>query len=347
MNKLENRPFAGRLAKVTLAGLVGVAASTSLAAADTVELRMASLAPTGSRWEKTLTAAADDIAKATENRVTVKMYYDAGQGDEGDYVRKIEQGQLDGSAVTSVGLAMVDSSIRVLELPRMFASPEEMDYVVGKMWKTFQKRFAKKGYSLGKAGEVGPIQFISKKEVKSLSDLKNQKVWRWGSDDVVKVMYKQLGVSGVPLGVPEVDAGLTSGTINACYGPPLAIMTLGWVKQVKYMNEMPMSFAVGATLIKQSAIDKIDKADYKKIEKIQNATTKKLKKNVRKDNKAAIKEMKRRGVTIVKADAAMISDFDAAAEKAWAQLVKDGVIRQDDLDKVLKHRAAYRAKKGK
>jgi TRAP-type C4-dicarboxylate transport system substrate-binding protein len=275
------------------------------------------------------------------------MYYDAGQGDEGDYIRKIEQGQLDGAAVTSVGLAMIDSSIRVLELPRMFESPEEMDFVVGKMWKTFQKRFAKKGYSLGKAGEVGPIQFISKKEVKSLSDLKNQKVWRWGSDDVVKVMYKELGVSGVPLGVPEVDAGLTSGTINACYGPPLAIMTLGWVKQVKYMNEMPMSFAVGATLIKQSAIDKIAKDDYKKIEKIQNATTKKLKKNVRKDNKAAIKEMKRRGVTIVKADAAMIADFDAAAEKAWAQLVKDGVIRQDDLDKVLKHRAAYRAKKGK
>jgi TRAP-type C4-dicarboxylate transport system substrate-binding protein len=48
--------------------------------------------------------------------------------------------------VTSVGLSMVDESIRVLELPRMFASVEELDYVADKMWPYFVKKFEAKGF---------------------------------------------------------------------------------------------------------------------------------------------------------------------------------------------------------
>jgi TRAP-type C4-dicarboxylate transport system substrate-binding protein len=336
-----------RLGTLSLAALLGVAATATVAAADTVEIRMGTLAPSGSEWHNQLTKAGADIGKKTDNRITVTYYADGTQGDEKTMISKIGQGQLDGAAVTSVGLAMIDSSIRVLELPRMFNDEAEKDYVVKKMWKTFVKRFAKKGYQLGEAGVVGPIHFISKNKVASLSDLKNQKVWRWGDDEVVKEMYSQLGLTGVSLGVPEVDSGFTAKTINAAYGPPLAIVTLGWVKHVKYMTSMPMSFAIGATVIKQTAVDKISKADQKIVADIQKKTAKKLKKNVVKMNKDAQKKMKDRGVTMVDVDAAMITEFDAAATKAWAELVKDGVIKQGDLDKVIKYRDEYRAKKGK
>ena len=45
-----------------------------------------------------------------------------------------------GAAVTAVGLAMIDESIRVLELPMMFESVEELDYVADKLWPYFQKK---------------------------------------------------------------------------------------------------------------------------------------------------------------------------------------------------------------
>jgi TRAP-type C4-dicarboxylate transport system substrate-binding protein len=337
-----------RLAAVTLAALAGLAGSTQLAAAQSAstELRMATLAPSGSRWEKTLTEGASQIAKATDSRVTVKYYPDAGQGDEKDYIRKINQGQLDGAAVTSVGLSMVDPAIKVLELPRMYESEEELDYVRGKMWKYFQKKFEDKGYVLGEEGDVGWVYFLSKNKVDSLKSLKDQKVWRWNDDKVVEAMFNTLGLSGVPLGVPEVDSSLSSGSITACYGPPLAAMTLGWATKVKYMTSMAMSYSIGATVIRKTAFDKVSKDDQKALRKVTKAISKKLRKNVRKDNKAAEKEMKRKGVTIVTIDPAMIAEFDTAAEKVWKSLVGK-LYSQDELDMVLKYRAEYRAKKGK
>jgi TRAP-type C4-dicarboxylate transport system substrate-binding protein len=331
------------IALVTLATLIG---SAGIAAADSVEIRMATLAPTGSRWEKTLSEGGATIEKETGGRVTVKYYADAGQGDERDYIRKINQGQLDGAAVTSVGLAMIDESIRVLELPMMFESEAELDYVRGKMWKHFQKKFEKKGFQLGEPGDVGWVYFLSKKKVESLADLKNQKVWMWGDDQVVKETFKVLGVSGVPLGVPEVDANLTSGKINACYGPPLAAMTLGWANKVKYMTSMPMSYAIGATVIKLDALKGVSKDDLKTVLKVTKKSAKNLRKAVRKDNKNSEKQMKRKGVTITTVKADMVADFTTAAEQVWKNLVGK-VYSQDELDQVLKHREDYRAKNKK
>jgi TRAP-type C4-dicarboxylate transport system substrate-binding protein len=338
MSKLDLR----RATTLTLATIASLTAMVGTAAADKVELRMATLAPSGSRWEKTLTEGGQQVGKATEGRVTIKYYADAGQGDERDYIRKINQGQLDGAAVTSVGLAMIDESIRVLELPMMFASIEEMDFVRKKMWKHFQKKFEKKGYQLGEAGDVGWVYFLSKDKVETLADLKAQKVWRWSDDDVVKAMYKELGVSkDVSLGVPEVEANLTSGKLDACYGPPLAAMTLGWASKVKYMTSMPMAYSIGATVIKLDAINKIDAADLKKVNKITKTISKKLMKAVRKDNDGSLKQMKQKGIKVVETPADMVSDFTKAAEKVWTTLV-GSLYTQKELDKVLAARKAFR-----
>lgn len=326
------------------AALLGLAGP---AFADSVELRMATLAPTGSRWEKTLTSGGQTVADNTEQRVTVKYYADAGQGDEVDYVRKINAGQLDGAAVTSVGLAMIYPGIKVLELPRMFADVKEMDYVRKKMWKHFQKEFDKKGYVLGEPGDVGWVYFLSKNKVTSLSDLKNQNVWMWGDDDVVKEMYSQLGLSGVALGVPEVEGNLTGGKINACYGPPLAAMTLGWTPpKVKFITSMPMAYAIGATIIKKDALKNVSDADVKVIHKVEKKVAASLLKAVRKDNDASMKQLKRKGMKVVDVSADMITDFDNAAQATWKALAGK-VYSQDELDQVLKYRDEYRAKNAK
>ena len=332
---------------VSLLAFAGLLGTASVAAADTVELRMATLAPTGSRWEKTLSDGGTKVADGTESRVTVKYFADGGQGDEVDYIRKINAGQLDGAAVTTTGLAMIDPSIKVLELPMMFTDVKEMDYVRKKMWKHFQKKFEKKGFLLGEPGDVGPIYFLSKNKVESLADLKNQKVWRWGDDDVVKEMYSQLGLSGVALGVPEVEGNLTGGKINACYGPPLAAMTLGWTPpKVKYITKMSMAYGIGATVIKLDALKNVSDADKKVIKKAEKKVAKALLKAVRKDNDQSLKQMKRKGVKEVTVKDDMVSDFRTAAEATWKSLVGK-LYSQDELDDVLKYRDEYRAKKGK
>ncbi|HLL24633.1 MAG TPA: TRAP transporter substrate-binding protein DctP [Kofleriaceae bacterium] len=326
------------------AGAALALATSAPAHAENAELRIATLAPTGSPWMQTLDKAAAEIKTKTAERVKMKYFEGGQQGDERDFVSKIKLGQLDGAAVTAVGLSMIDESIRVLELPMMFETQEEVDYVADKLWPYFQKKFEKKGFKLADRGEVGWIYFLSKGKVEKVGDLKNHKLWQWGDDQIVSAMYKKLGLNGVPLGVPEVDAGLTGGRITACYGSPIAAVALQWYTKVKYMTSMPMTFAVGATVMSLEALKKVSPEDQKAIEAIAKAAQKKLRKVIRKSNEDAKATMQRKGVTIVATPPEMVAEFKKAADEVAKDLVGK-VYTKEELDMVMKARDEYRAKK--
>jgi TRAP-type C4-dicarboxylate transport system substrate-binding protein len=334
---------------IKLTSLLSIAAVATLASAQPAraetEIRLATLAPSGSPWMEVLDKAQGEIKTKTGGRVVLKYFPGGQQGDERDFVRKIGLGQLDGAAITSIGLAMVDESIRVLELPMMFQSAEELDYVADKMWPYFQKKFEKKGYKLNDRGEVGWVYFMSKNKVSSLADLKGQKLWMWGDDALVSAMFKKLGLNGIPLGVPEVDSGLTSGKINACYGSPVAAVALQWYSKVKFMTSMPMSYGIGATVMSQKAVDKISAEDRKIVETIAKAASKKLRKVIRKANEDAKTTMTRKGITVVQTPVAMVDEFTKQAEAIWHELAGK-VYSKEELEMVLKYRKEFREKKG-
>jgi TRAP-type transport system periplasmic protein len=335
-----------RMTTLSLLAGTALALCASQAHAENVELRIATLAPSGSPWMQTLDKAAAEIKTKTAGRVTMKYFEGGQQGDERDFVSKIKLGQLDGAAVTAVGLSMIDESIRVLEIPMMFDNQEEVDYVADKMWPYFQKKFEKKGFRLADRGEVGWIYFMSKGKVEKVADLKSQKLWQWGDDQIVTSMYKKLGLNGVPLGVPEVDAGLTSGRITACYGSPIAAVALQWYTKVKFMTSMPMTFAMGATVMSQEAIKKVSAEDQKTIETIAKAAQKKLRKVIRKANDDAKTTMSRKGVQIVTSPPEMIAEFTKASAEVQKELAGK-VYSKEELDMVLKHRDEFRAKNKK
>jgi TRAP-type transport system periplasmic protein len=342
---MNTMKFVGLCAGAVVASSLVLALTPRAAHAET-ELRLATLAPSGSPWMSVLDKAAAEVKEKTGGRVTLKYFEGGQQGDERDFVRKMNAGQIDGAAVTSIGLAMIDESIRVLELPMMFNSVDEVDYVADKMWPYFQKKFEAKGYKLNDRGEVGWIYFLSKSKVESLTDLKGQKIWQWGDDQLVGAMFKKLGLNGVPLGVPEVDPGLTTGKINACYGSPIAAVALQWYTKIKFMTSMPMSFAIGATVVKLDAMKKLSADDQKAVEEIGKASAKKLRKVIRKANEDAKGTMTKKGVTVVQTPPAMVDDFTKQALQIHKDLVGK-IYTQAELDMVIKYRDEFRAKGGK
>jgi TRAP-type C4-dicarboxylate transport system substrate-binding protein len=241
---------------------------------------------------------------------------------------------------------MIDESIRVLELPMMFASAEEVDYVADKMWPIFQKRFEKKGFRLNDRGEVGWIYFLSKNKVETLADLKGQKLWQWGDDALVGAMFKKLALNGVPLGVPEVDSSLTSGRITAAYGSPVAAVALQWYTKVKFMTSMPMSYAIGATVVSSAAVKKLSAEDLKTVEEVTRSHAKKLRKVIRKANDDAKTTMIRKGVTVVQTPATTVDEF-AKQAAAVQQELAGKIYSKAELEMVIKYRDEFRAKKGK
>ncbi len=190
--------------------------------------RFATLAPEGSLWMKELEEGASEVEKLTDGRIKTKFYPGGSQGGERDVVRKMRLGQLDAAGLTSIGLGMIYPGIRVLELPYLWNSVEEIDYVRKKMWPYFQEKFAEKGFELLAASDVGWIHLFSVHDITSIEDLENTKMWAWTDDPIVRKLFKLMGLDGVPVGVPAVLPSLQSGRIEAAYGSPLAAVALQW-----------------------------------------------------------------------------------------------------------------------
>jgi TRAP-type C4-dicarboxylate transport system substrate-binding protein len=312
--------------------------------ADSVELRIATLAPDGSVQMRELERAAAEIRDKTSRRVTLKFFPGGQQGDERDFIRKINLGQLDGAAVSAVGLSMIDESIRVLEAPGLFDSVEEFDYVADKMWPYFQRKFENKGFSLADRGEIGWVYFLTKDRVDSMAGLKAEKLWQWGDDALMRALYRKIGLSGVPLGMPEVDPSLTSGRITGCYGSPATAVSMQWYTKIRFMNSMPVNFGLAATVISQRALSRISADDRKAFEQVSAASAKKMRKLLRKANDDAKTTMTRRGVTIVPPSGSMERDF-AKFAAATRQDLAGKMYSQSELDSVIKHRENFRAKR--
>src|SRR5204863_9382778 len=113
----------------------------------------------------------------------------------------------------------------------------------------------------------------------------------------------------------------------------------------KYMTSMPMSFAIGATVVSIKSLEKVSAEDKKAIEAIGKASSKKLRKVIRKANEDAKTTMTRKGISVTTTPVAMVSDFEKNAQEVWKELVGK-VYTQAELDMAMKYRDEYRAKKG-
>ncbi len=328
----------------TIVALVALVATASVAHADT--RRIATLAPEGSLWMKQMQKGAEMVKQATDGRILTKYYGGGSQGDERDVVRKMRMGQLDGAALTSIGLAMIYPGIRVLQLPHFYADVDELDYVRKKTWPYFQKKFREEGFELLTVGDVGWIHLFSTKPIRNESDLKNAKMWIWQGDPLAKKVTAKLGIKGITLGVPEVLPALQSGRIDACFGSPLAAVALQWHTAIRYMSSMKVAYGIGGMVMRKEVWDRASDEDKKAQQKIGRKMSKKTVARVRKDNARALKALKREGMKVVETPADVEKKFvDQATEQWQAQVGK--VYSQAELDMVMKYRAEYRAKQAK
>jgi TRAP-type C4-dicarboxylate transport system substrate-binding protein len=147
-----------------------------------VEIKFATLAPDGSTWMKTMRKIDEDVRARTENRVGFKFYPGGVQGDEKDVIRKMRNGQIHAAGFTGFGLGAIVPETRVLELPFMFDSIDELDYVRGATNDYYEKAFKAKDYALLGWTDVGFVYLYTKAPVRKVSDMPAVKWWIWSGD---------------------------------------------------------------------------------------------------------------------------------------------------------------------
>src|SRR5205823_10883928 len=142
-------------------------AATAASAQPSVRIKLGTLAPQGSTWHQLLMSMAQDISKAANGKLELKIYAGGTQGNEGEMIRKISIGQLQAASITAIGLHEITPEPQAEDVPFMIDSYEEYDYVHEKVRAELESAIAKKGYQVLQWGEVGFVYLFSTQPYKT------------------------------------------------------------------------------------------------------------------------------------------------------------------------------------
>ncbi len=289
--------------------------------AQAVELKLATLAPQGTSMYNSFESLAKNVKAKTGGRVSIKIFGGGVQGDEKDVVRKMRYGQLDGAALTGVGLGLIDPQIRVLEIPFLFKNTAEVDKVYSSMFPYFASAFNKKGFVLLGWAEVGFVKIFANKPIRKKSDLKGMKMWMWEGDPLAKAMYDAMGVTPVPLAITDVLTSLQTKLIDAAYAPEFGAIGFQWHTKTKYMTDVNLVNGTGGIIFTKKAWAKIGGGDKAAIKKLIAVEAKKLIAQTRSDNLESKTAVQQSGVQVVNLDSKAYEELRAIGDEVREKLV--------------------------
>lgn len=308
----------------------------SVASAQTIKL--ASIVPENSIWDKNIKQMAAEWSQATGGRVTVTVYAGATQGDESTVLRKMRLDALQAAAFTGGGLAGIDPAFNLFNIPFFFESYDELNAVTEALTPVLSKRLDAKGFIFTNWGHGGWTQVFTKSPVKTVADLKKMKLWTSSGNDQMVQWFKANGFEPRALSMTDIMTGLTTGIVDAVPTTPLAALLFQWYKQTPNMLDIGLTPVVGAGVVTKKAWNAIPAADRPKLLMASAGLQQRLKDDVPKQDAVAITEMQKRGLVVAKANGPeWRKETDSLAATMRGQMVP-----KDIFDLALKARDAYR-----
>lgn len=316
-------------------------------AEDAFVLKFATLAPQGSTWMNIISDWANKVEKESQGRLKFKLYGGGVSGDEPDVLRKIRFGQLHGGAMTGHGIGYIYSPARVLEIPFLFRSYDEVDHVRAQLMPEIREGFHQNGFELIGWMEVGFIQLFSRVPIYSIEDMKKRRIWLWQGDPLGTAFFEASGLAPVPLPITEVFTSLSTGLIDTTIAPPLGAIAFQWFTKTPYMTDIPVMDGIGGLIVSRKFFDGLPKDLQQLLRRTGEEAGTRLLVETRRDNEKSLAVLKKNGVTFTSEWKDKDSDLYDLRDRAAAMLAKDGYIPAPFYEKARKSLNDYRAHKGK
>ena len=250
-----NKTLAATLIFTVFCGTLGAGARPApigAAASGAVVIKIASIAPDRSPWDKALEKMANEWERLSNGSVQVKIYPGGIAGGEQDMIRKMRLGVLQGGVFSNMGLAKIDHSLTVISIPFLFHSREEFSAVFDQMKPTFEKLIQAKGFKLMFWTLAGWINFFSKSPVIEPEDLRKLKISVTADFPEIEQIWKGMNYE-VVTGDSDMMIQLQSGAVTALYLPPLIAASGQYFTLAPHMLSPSLAPLVGGLLLSDKA----------------------------------------------------------------------------------------------
>src|ERR1700738_4480445 len=309
--------------------------------AQTIVIRMGTLAPKKTRWHDILLQMGEEWKKVSNGKVELKVYAGGEQGDEPAMVQKMRIHSLQSVALSGAGLSGIDPGVSALQIPLMLDSYPELDYVRDHIADRLEKGLAQRGFIVLNWGDAGWVHFFTKQPAVHPDHIRQMKVCVLQGDNSTFELYKINGFRPVSLAATDILTGLQTGLIDAFQSPPLVALSNQWFGGAKNMLDVQFAQLVGATVISKDVWDKIPEPVQKEMMQSARTAGVALRDEIRKAEASSIPLMQQFGLNVVHADPKAVAEWRQLSEAIWPKL-RGTMVPADLFDEVKRLRDEYR-----
>jgi TRAP-type transport system periplasmic protein len=239
-----------------------VALSTSPAYADAEHiLRISSIAPEGTGYARELRGLAAETLALTQGRVRIKPYFGAIAGEERNAWERVKRGQLDGVASAAMLCEELSPSMRVMRLPGLFRSRDEVVAVMTRMKPVTDREFDRAGARNLGGVMVGPVILFTRDPMHTLAEMRQHTYWIWDADKVMAPVYPVLGISVLALPIYEAAHAFEQKRHDGFVATPAAALAFQWSTLARYYEPLPIAYLVGCLVVANRAFDELSLSD--------------------------------------------------------------------------------------
>lgn len=317
---------------------------TQQTTAETVRIKVATLAPRGSMYHRVLQEIGEEWRNAQGPGAKFIVYPDGSQGGERDVVRRMQIGQINAALMSVVGLSDIDPSVKSMQtLPMTFRSWDEVDYV-GKVLRPYvEKRFAAKGYKTLLWTEAGWVRFFTKEPAHHPDDLKSRRLFAWAGDNDHVEMTRALGYRPIVLETEDIIPGLQTGLIDTVPVAAMWALATQIDRLAPYMVDLKWAPIVGALVVNTKTWNKLSPAGQTALLKASTEASKKLRVHQKQAEEQAVAAMVKRGLQVQSLTPEQRGAWQRLADSAMP-MIRGRTVPADVFDEVMRLLSEYRAK---
>ena len=305
-------------------------------------IKMGTLAPDGSPWHQALQSMGERWRKISAGQVKLVIYPGGVLGDEPDMVNKMRIGQIQAAGLSGAGLSGIEPGVMALQIPMMFDSYEELDYVRERVAPRLEKMVEARGYVVLNWGDVGWVHFFTTRPATRMGDMRKMKLLTLAGDNDTLELWKANGFRAVPLAATDILTGLQTGLVEAVPNTPLFALLDQSFGIARNMIDVKWAPLIGATVITRRMWDSLPAAQRSDMMKAAREAGVSLRDGIRKMGDEAIVTMQKRRLQVIHADAAALAEWRREAEGVYPKL-RGGQVPAELFDEVRKLRDEYRA----
>jgi TRAP-type C4-dicarboxylate transport system substrate-binding protein len=311
-----------------------------------IVIKIASIAPTRSPWDKAIEKMAADWERLSNGAVEVKIFAGSIAGNEQDMIRKIRLGALQGGVFSNMGLAKIDHSLTVLSIPFLFHSREEFNAVFDKIKPSLEKTIEGKGFKVMLWTLAGWVNFFTKGPVVDTEDLKKYKISVTPDFPELEQIWKRMGYEIITGEASELLIQLQSGAASGSYLPPLLAASGQYFALVPHMFAPSLAPLVGGLLLSDKAWASIPADLHGPFLEAVAAAARGLYEETMTLEADAVKMMRDNGLTVHDPPAGTLAKWYEAAGQAVDRLIGP-VFSKEIYDQIFGYVQEYRKGRGR